>query len=261
MREGEWWSLWIGCTLVDSQWKNSFLDPTVFDPADSFLFSAHIFCGQDFQFPIFQPGCPLDSSPTSRPPKREWILFLRWTVFRAVCSWIRLPCGFLNSIGLSAGRSRSEGPFFRSVHSAKGFARTVHRRLVFPLPRVACSWFPVCPSVSCWYSRRCLVAVRSGDRVSKRFGFWFIAQASPFVGAFSDLLRSLHVSPVRLYFHVPGVLPPVENSIIASAPSFWHQLHFSPGTQFVPDISFGAFEVSVRCCPQSVLVFSHARSV
>jgi hypothetical protein len=63
------------------------------------LFSAHIFCGQEFRFPIFQPGCPLESSPTSRRLPSVSEFCFSGGLSSQLRSWIRLPCGFLNSSG------------------------------------------------------------------------------------------------------------------------------------------------------------------
>jgi hypothetical protein len=77
-----------------------------------------------FSVPYFQPGCP----------KREWILFLRWTVFRAMCSWIQLPCGSsTRSISVPAGVG-PKAPFFtRSIQP-----------MASPAPFTG-AWFSRCP--------------------------------------------------------------------------------------------------------------------
>jgi hypothetical protein len=92
-----------------------------------------------FSVPYFPPGCPLDSSPMSRrlPSVSEFCfsgglsseLCAHGFGYRAVSS--------TRSVSVPAGVG-PKASFFRLVRLAKGFARTVHRHLVFPLPRVAC---------------------------------------------------------------------------------------------------------------------------
>jgi hypothetical protein len=94
------------------------------------------------------------------------------TVFRAVCSWIWLPCGFLNSIGLSAGRSQSEGLVFPlGPVSGQGFdfcpralllLISLRRIWFFPPPRSALGAdFPLAGQGARLISLCCLVRVRS----------------------------------------------------------------------------------------------------
>jgi hypothetical protein len=87
MREGGRWPSQIGCTLVGFQWKILFLDPTCDVPLYwfRFCFGSEVCLSRclvlqihfsflcsyllqpGFSVPYFPPGCPLDSSPTSRP--------------------------------------------------------------------------------------------------------------------------------------------------------------------------------------------------